>query len=47
MSVYVNKSYWNREASRVYYAWLKQNDNIVKRSVIVLELLILEWRFGD
>ncbi|KAF6233861.1 hypothetical protein HO173_008073 [Letharia columbiana] len=31
MSVYVNKSYWNREASRVYYAWLKQNDNIVKR----------------
>ena len=33
MSVYVNKSYWQREASRVYYAWLKQNDNIVKRSV--------------
>ena len=33
MSVYVNKSYWEREASRVYYAWLKQNDNIVKRLV--------------
>ena len=33
MSVYVNKSYWGREASRVYYAWLKQNDNIVKRLV--------------
>ena len=33
MSVYVNKSYWDREANRVYYAWLKQNDNIVKRFV--------------
>lgn len=31
MSVYVNQSHWGREASRVYYAWLKQNDNIVKR----------------
>ncbi|KAL9076162.1 MAG: hypothetical protein Q9161_001209 [Pseudevernia consocians] len=31
MSVYVNKSHWDREAHRVYYAWLKQNDNIVKR----------------
>lgn len=26
MSVYVNKSYWAREASRVYYAWLKRNE---------------------
>ena len=34
MSVYVNKSHWGREASRVYYAWLKQNDNLVKRLVI-------------
>ena len=33
MGVYVNKSYWDREAHRVYYAWLKQNDNIVKRFV--------------
>lgn len=40
MSVYVNKSYWGREASRVYYAWLKQNDNIVKR--FVPEALLLE-----
>lgn len=31
MSVYVNKSHWGREANRVYYAWLKQNDNLVKR----------------
>ena len=38
MSVYVNKSYWGREASRVYYAWLKQNDNIVQRLVIEIDL---------
>ena len=38
MSVYVNKSYWGREASRVYYAWLKQNDNIVRR--LVSQLLV-------
>lgn len=41
MSVYVNKSYWGREASRVYYAWLKQNDNIVKR--FVPEVHVLPW----
>ena len=35
MSVYVNKPHWAREANRVYYAWLKQNDNLVKRFVTV------------
>ena len=40
MSVYVNKSYWGREASRVYYAWLKQNDNLVQRSVPGVHLLL-------
>ncbi|CAD6574789.1 MAG: hypothetical protein ASARMPRED_006914 [Alectoria sarmentosa] len=31
LSVYVNKNHWERQANRVYYAWLKQNDNLVKR----------------
>ena len=43
MSVYVNKSYWHREANRVYYAWLKQNDNIVKRSVPEFHLMLSDW----
>lgn len=38
LSVCVNKTYWEREANRVYYAWLKQNDNIVKRFVAALHL---------
>ena len=29
LSVYVNKSYWDREANRVYSAWLKQHDTLV------------------
>lgn len=37
MSVYVNKSHWDIEARRVYYAWLKQNDNLVKRSVFGID----------
>lgn len=47
LSVYVNKSYWEREARRVYYAWLKQNDNLVRRFVPEARLLGyqgLTWR---
>lgn len=33
MSVYVNRGHWEREAGRVWYAWLKQNNNVVKRCV--------------
>ena len=46
MSVYVNKSYWEREARRVYYAWLKQNDNLVQRSVPGIHLLLF-FLMGD
>ena len=33
MSAYVNKSYWDREANRVYSAWLKQHDTLVNKFV--------------
>ena len=45
ISVYVNKVYWEREANRVYYAWLKQNDNIVKRFVPEAHLLLRDGEF--
>ena len=43
LSVACNESHWAREASRVYYAWLKQNSEIVKRFASARRLQVMEW----